>query len=175
MDINWEVRTCLLRRYVTLSYHILATKLRISVSNLKSLYTRLRIAFSAPSTIGSHFRFKDRINELEKQSLIVYHIRCKDCSEDYIGKTERIFAYRIKEHSRSVKSGEDSAIHAHHTATGHTIDFKGAEILDRADTDRKLQIKELLHIDKNKPTLNKQLNSQSEFRINVNIIGTKKK
>ena len=136
---------------------------------------RLKIAFSTPSTIGSHFRFKDRINELEKQSLIVYHIRCKDCSEDYIGKTERIFAYRIKEHSRSVKSGEGSAIHAHHTATGHTIDFKGAKILDRADTDRKLQIKELLHIDKNKPTLNKQLNSQSEFRINVNIIGTKKK
>ena len=105
----------------------------------------------------------------------MYHIRCKDCSEDYIGKTERIFAYRIKEHSRSVKSGEGSAIHAHHTATGHTIDFKGAKILDRADTDRKLQIKELLHIDNNKPTLNKQLNSQSEFRINVNIIGTKKK
>jgi hypothetical protein len=51
---------------------------------------------------------------------------------------------------------------------------KNTRILDRADSDRKLQIKELLHIDQKKPTLNIQLNSQSEFRINVNIIGTKK-
>ena len=144
--------------------------------------TRLRIAYSAPSTIGRSFKFKDKINELEKQSLIVYHIRCKECPENYIGKTERKFAYRLKEHSTSThvnsKSGvkpEDSAIHAHHLKTSHEIDFEGAKILDRADSDRKLQVKELLHIDKRKPSLNKQLNSQSEFRINVNIIGSKKK
>ena len=135
----------------------------------------LRIVFTAPSEIGRHFKFKDRINELEKQSLIVYHIRCKECREDYIGKTERIFAHRIKEHSVSVKCKENSAIHAHHVVTGHEIDFKGAKILDRADSDRKLQLKELMHIDKKKPSLNVQLNSQSEFRINVNIIGSKKK
>ena len=57
---------------------------------------------------------------------------------------------------------------------GHIIDYNSTKILDRADSDRKLQIKELLHIDQKKPTLNIQLNSQSEFRINVNIIGTKK-
>ena len=62
----------------------------------------------------------------------------------------------------------------HHLETGHIIDYNSTKILDRADSDRKLQIKELLHIDQKKPTLNIQLNSQSEFRINVNIIGTKK-
>ena len=31
------------------------------------------------------------------------------------------------------------------------------KILDRADSDRKLQIKELLHIDQKKPTLNIKL------------------
>ena len=51
-----------------------------------------------------------------------------------------------------------TAIRAHHIETGHTIYFKGAKckILDRADSDRKLQLKELLHIDKRKPILNKQ-------------------
>ena len=142
-------------------------------SNFK--HVRLKVAFSAPSTIGSHFKFKDRIIELEKQSLIVYHIRCNECKEDYIGKTERIFYYRIQEHQKAPKTGEISAIHQHHLKTGHVIDFTGAKILDRADTDRKLQLKELLHIDKRQPTLNKQLISQSEFRINVNIIGSKKK
>ena len=102
------------------------------------------------------------------------HIGCKECKEDYIGKTERIFHYRIQEHQRSPKTGETSSIHQHHLKTGHIIDFKGAKILDRADTDRKLQLKELLHIDKRQPSLNKQLISQSEFRINVNIIGSRK-
>jgi hypothetical protein len=141
-------------------------------SNFNTL--QLRVVFMAPSQLSKHFKFKDKIKELEKQSLIVYHIRCSECDADYIGKTERIFQHRINEHSSSHTGNEDSAIRAHHIETGHTIDFKGAKILDRADSDRKLQLKELLHIDKRKPILNKQLNSQAEFRINVNIIGSKK-
>ncbi|CAF0988165.1 unnamed protein product [Brachionus calyciflorus] len=39
------------------------------------------------------------------------------------------------------------------------------EIIDKADTDMKLRIKELLHILKRKPSLNKQLNSQSNYEI----------
>ncbi len=65
----------------------------------------------------------------------------------------------------------NSAVYNHHLETGHIIGYNNTKILDRADSDRKLQIKELLHIDQKKPTLNIQLNSQSEFRINVNIIG----
>jgi len=59
-----------------------------------------------------------------------------------------------------------------HLETGHAIDFKGLKILDRANSDRKLQLKELIHIDKRKPIHNKQLNSQTELRINVTIYTT---
>ena len=137
--------------------------------------TRLRIAFTSPAQIGTHFKFKDKITEVEKQSLIVYHIKCGECNENYIGKTSRIFAIRLKENAESVTGREDSSIHIHHLQTGHMIDFKGATILDRADTNHKLEVKEILHIDKLKPTLNVQLNSQSEFRLTTRIIGSKKK
>ena len=79
-----------------------------------------------------------------------------------------------QQHSLDNNKTSDSAVYNHHLETGHIIDYNSTKILDRADSDRKLQIKELLHIDQKKPTLNIQLNSQSEFRINVNIIGTKK-
>ena len=134
----------------------------------------LVVAFSAPTEIGKQFVFKDKNLEIEKQSLVVYHIRCKDCKEDYIGKTARIFWHRLNDHQTSCKGKEDTAIRAHHLKTGHTIDFENARIIDRADSNLKLECKELMHIDKKKPSLNVQHNTQSEFRISVNIIGTKK-
>ena len=44
------------------------------------------------------------------------------------------------------------------------------EILDTAESNFKLEIKELLHIISNKPKLNKQLNAQSKFNIRTLII-----
>jgi hypothetical protein len=45
------------------------------------------------------------------------------------------------------------------------MDYEGVEVIDSADTATKLEVKELLHILKKKPALNKQLNSQSDFDI----------
>ena len=53
---------------------------------------------------------------------------------------------------------------------GHKIDYDGIEIIDRADNNMKLQVKELLHILKQKPTLNKQLNAQSNYDIKTIIV-----
>ena len=87
----------------------------------------LRIAFTAPSDLSKNFKFKDKIIEVEKQSLVVYHIKCSECSADYIGKTERILAYRIKEHQSPKKDKKGnylSSVYEHHKITGHKIDFR---------------------------------------------------
>ena len=47
-------------------------------------------------------------------------------------------------------------------------DYDGIKILDRADSELKLKVEVILQIDKIKPTLNTQINSQTEFRYNVN-------
>ena len=36
----------------------------------------LKVAFTAPSDLSKNFKFKDKIIEVEKQSLVVYHIKC---------------------------------------------------------------------------------------------------
>ena len=50
------------------------------------------------------------------------------------------------------------------------MNFDNPEIIDNASNDLKLRIKELLHILKKKPSLNKQLNDQSQFEIKTFII-----
>ena len=53
------------------------------------------------------------------------------------------------------------------------IDLEKVKIIDRADSDFKLQFKEILQIDIRKPTLNKQSNSSDSYRIKTYMIGSK--
>ena len=71
----------------------------------------MKVAFKAPNEIGKKFPFKDNIKEIQEQSLVVYKIKCQTCNEIYIGKTERILAYRIKEQNSKNKSIESAQRH----------------------------------------------------------------
>ncbi len=52
----------------------------------------------------------------------------------------------------------------------HRIDYENAQIIDTASSDLKLRVKELLHILKTEPSLNKQLKAQSDFDIKTLIV-----
>ena len=107
------------------------------------------------------------MKEVEAQSLVVYKLQCNSCEASYIGKTERILGHRIKEH----KTSNSSYCFQHmKNNVGHKIDYDGIEIIDRAVNNMKLQVKELLHILKQKPKLNKQLNAQSNYDIKTIIV-----
>ena len=124
-------------------------------------------AFKSPRTIGDLFPYKDQTKNKTDQSLVVYKINCITCGAEYIGKTERILKYRLKEHQNDKKS----ACHDHITKNPtHQIDYVNVEIIDRANSDFKLRMKELLCILARKPELNKQLNSQSKFEVNTILI-----
>jgi len=125
------------------------------------------VAFKAPKTIGELFPFKDNVKNTEDKSLVVYKIKCKECGAEYIGKTERMLCHRIKEHQKNTSS----VCYQHVDKNpGHQMDYENIEIIDKASTDFKLRMKELLHILKRKPELNKQLNSQSNYDIKTLII-----
>ncbi len=127
----------------------------------------LNVAFKAPKTIRDYFPYKDKVTDILEKSLVVYHIKCKDCANDYIGETKRTFKKRLAEH-RNPKS--ESALSKHQQATNHTIDFENAQIIDSAENNKMLKIKELLHILKKQPTQNKQLNSQSSFEFKALLL-----
>ena len=52
----------------------------------------------------------------------------------------------------------------------HQMDYDNVQIIDQASNDMKLKIKELLHIIQRKPSLNRQLNSQSSYEIQTLLI-----
>ena len=132
--------------------------------------TDFNVAFQAPHTIGKLFPFKDTIKDVLDRSLVVYSLKCGKCDEEYIGKTERLLGYRIKEHSSNAPSNKSACKKHERENLDHKIKYNQVEILDNADTDHKLRIKELLHILKRQPLLNKQLNSQSNYDIKTLII-----
>jgi hypothetical protein len=73
------------------------------------------------------------------------------CAHKYIGKTERILAHRIKKHNSKNKSIE-LAYQSHKKENQtHIIDASVIEIIDKADNNFKLMLKEMLHINKLKP------------------------
>ena len=129
----------------------------------------LNVAFRTPNEIGKFFPFKDRVRQITSRALVVYRIKCSrsDCDATYIGKTQRILCHRLKEH----QNNESSACKQHEIeCAGHTMDYENIEILDQAESNLKLEMKELLHIVQHKPSLNRQLNAQSKFNIRTLII-----
>ena len=48
--------------------------------------------------------------------------------------------------------------------------YEEVEVIDKAESNQKLEIKELLHIIREKPSLIRQLNAQSKFYIKTLII-----
>ena len=98
--------------------------------------------------------------------MVIYNIKCQTCGAEYVGKTKRILRYRISEHKQ-----KGSACHEHQTSNpGHEIDYDGVKVIDSADNNFKLCVKELLHILKKKPEMNKQLNAQSDYEIKTVIV-----
>ena len=118
-----------------------------------------RVMFTCPKTIGSLFVFKDKVPP-DLRSSIVYKIKCKSCNASYIGKTERCLIRRKGEHSTGKGAGENiSSCFKHSKQTGHEMDYENIEVLDKANTHKKVLLKEMLHIQKEKPTLNVQKGS----------------
>jgi hypothetical protein len=147
-------------RYLSLPY--MNDKSEIIARKLKELVkehfhkVNLRVAFKAPAELGDHFPFKDKVDDPKKLSGVIYHLKCKNCTDSYIGMTTRTFLKRLAEH----KKDKNSHVFQHHSLINHEIDFENVEILDRADSELKLQYKEMLYIRKLAPSLNTQLNSE---------------
>lgn len=164
--IQKEIKRFIVLPFVNRKAEDFAVRLK---SLVETNYTQVdfNVAFKAPNTIGNSFPFKDRINEIPSQSLVVYKINCSTCKAEYIGKTERILAHRMKEHAKDIKS----ACHQHTIDNpDHRMDYDNIQVIDRATSDFKAKIKELLHILHTKPELNKQLNSQSKYEIKTLIV-----
>jgi hypothetical protein len=151
-DTTTTIKKCFLSLpYINENSEKLAAKMSKLVSE-NFLNTQLIVAFKPPSDLSKQFPFKDKVDQ---STLVVYHIKCKNCNADYIGKTLRNINIRISDHKT-----KDTAISRHAEEQNHEFDFDNVKFIDKADNNRQLELKEMLHIRKHKPTLNTQENSE---------------
>jgi hypothetical protein len=92
---------------------------------------------------------------------VVYLLKCKTCSANYIGKTRRTLNHRINSHRKDPAS----SCYKHMKANpGHEIDFENVQILEQEPTDLKIKQKEIKHLLKIKPTINKNAKDKNNIR-----------
>jgi hypothetical protein len=69
--------------------------------------------------------------------MVVFKLKCltEGCDATYIGESKLICNVRMEDH----ESYHKSHVYEHHKHPGHRIDFANFEILDRANTLKKLE------------------------------------
>ena len=133
-------------------------------------YLDVNVILTNQLTIGSFFRFKDRI-PLACQSSVVYSFSCASCDASYIGSTKRSLHCRVEQHiGRSYRTGmwltrpDPSAIRSHAENCNSTFSIKDFKVIGRENNLQYLRILESLHILKKKPVLN---DNSSAMPLNV--------
>ena len=117
----------------------------------------VRLVFTCKK-LRSWFSLKDSTTKLLKAN-VIYLFNCGvDPSISYIGKTNRQLAKRIKEHRTRI-----SAIYDHRLSCQCHCDSDNFKILDTANDEFSLRIKEEIYIKRQNPTLNKQLNNSGSY------------
>jgi hypothetical protein len=104
-------------------------------------WIKLNIIFTASNKLYRLCKLKSKI-PIPKQSNVIYKVCCNNCSEFYIGKTNRRLETRIKEHKKDV----NSALNEHSILTDHDINYMEAQILAKDNNKYRLSIKETLKI-----------------------------
>ena len=116
----------------------------------------IRLVFTS-NKLKNMFDVKDSVpNSL--RSLVVYKFSCAGCGACYVGETARHFSTRVREHL--LFSDRNSHIYKHLKDSESCRDLCSEacfSILDSAPTVFQLKIKEALHIEWERPSLNKQL------------------
>ena len=116
--------------------------------------TKIIISFNV-CKIGSFLSTKSK-SPPSLQSFVVYRYLCPSCGACYVGETTRHFKIRVDEHLRKDKA---SHVFKHINENVDCFDKSSTnsfKIIDRASTPFGLKIREAIHVNWLKPTLNKQ-------------------
>ena len=102
------------------------------------------------NTLRSHLVHpKDKV-PLEERAGLVYYIKCGDCSASYVGETERKLHKRIKEHRRTT-----SPVGHHLEYNKHSFQKDNVKVLHQETNWFRRGVAEAIHIEKERPILNR--------------------
>ena len=131
-----------------------------SVPYIKGISERLQRAFKSHEVTLVHkpvnslrsqlVHVKDKTENFKKCGT-VYHIHCEQCDKDYVSKTSRSLATRVKENL----SRNSSAVHEHCKLTGHSVDSTKTKVLATESNTFKRRIRDAIEIRLRNPSLNR--------------------
>ena len=125
----------------------------------------IKIAFT-PTKLSSYFSLKDkRLDELK--SYVVYKCLCTGCNASYLGHTTTYFTTRIKQH---LESDKKSHIFKHLKGSVSCKEVccnRSFEIIDSAQTQYSLKLKEAMWIRWLRPSLNIQKKYTLTLALNI--------
>ena len=135
-----------------------SSKIYLLGNQLKDYYCiDVKVVFSS-FKVKNYFSLKCH-TPMPLMANVVYQFTClRDANSTYIGKTIRHLATRVKEHATS-----SSAIKEHLsscTTCKDNYSCNSFKVIDSANSDFEVSIKEALHIKHRNPNLNKQLSTQ---------------
>ena len=145
-------------KYVTLPYigkfsDFAKKKINKLISKFCNQNLQIRLVFNT-CKLKSYFSNKDRLPNMFT-SFVIYHFQCTGCNSAYVGRTHVHYDTRCEQH---LKTDVNSSIYKHINAKQccNKSDKSSFKIIDRANTDYELAIKEGMHINWLKPDLNTQ-------------------
>ena len=132
----------------------------------------VRISFFSLNKLNNIIKtHKDKLSHTS-HSNIVYKINCNDCNASYVGQTGRQLNTRIKEHRNHINrnTSTKSVITEHKINFQHEFDWDNIEILDHEPNYHKRLVSEMIHIKRQKNSINMQTDTESLHQSYFNVI-----
>ena len=117
--------------------------------------TNIKLVFTSKK-ISSYFSSKDKMPS-DLRARVVYKFSCAGCNACYVGQTTRYFDTRVHEHLH--KQSQPSSVFKHLAANAQCKEACNTSCFEVIDTDTssfRLEVKEAIHNEWLKPSINKQ-------------------
>ena len=117
--------------------------------------TNIKLVFTSKK-ISSYFSSKDKMPS-DLRARVVYKFSCAGCNACYVGQTTRYFDTRVHEHLH--KQSQLSSVFKHLAANAQCKEACNTSCFEVIDTDTssfRLEVKEAIHNEWLKPSINKQ-------------------
>ena len=132
-------------------------------------FCKVKVIFKTTNRLKHFFRFKDKIPETLRSSLI-YKFTCGSCNASYIGKTFRHMKVRVSEHrgvsprtGKALQGTMSTSVRDHMLTCDHRVVWEDFSVLGNESNNFLLELKESLFIKRDKPQLNKNIASRELF------------
>ena len=166
-NINNDVNSDKIKQYFKLPFigeQSIVTKNKIK-KLCKNFCKKLDITISFTSCKINSFMSTKTMSPSHLQSFVVYYFKCDNCGIDYVGQTKRHCSVRIREHLCTDKNSHIFKHLASNEQCKNICSESSFKIIDKANTEYSLRLKEALHIKWKKPNLNAQ-----KYHVNLKLM-----